>query len=66
MLAIIPNVDAFIKTQGLALQPPPAGMGTRATETVHATGWAVRRGARDPRSSRGAPTDGITQKPLYD
>ena len=66
VLAIIPNVDAFIKTMGLALEPPPAGMGPRATETIHATGWAVRRGARDPRSSRGAPTDGITQKPLYD
>jgi len=66
VLAIIPSVNSFIKTMGLALEPPPAGMGPRATETVHATGWAVRRGARDPRSSRGAPTDGITQKPLYD
>jgi hypothetical protein len=55
VLAIIPNVDAFMKPQGLALQPPPAGMGPRATETVHATGWAVRRGPRDPRSSRGGP-----------
>lgn len=59
VLAIIPNVQAFLKTQGHALGPPPAGMGTRATETVHATDWAVRRGPRDPRSSRGGPAGEI-------
>ena len=69
--ALIHRLDALESLRVLAIIPealllPPAGMETRATETVHTTGWAVRRGARDPRSSRGAPADGITQKPLYD
>jgi len=66
VLAIIPSVDSFAKGLGLALTPPPAGMGARATETVHATGWAVRRGPRDPRASRGGPAAGIAPKSLFD
>ena len=69
--ALIHRLDALESLRVLAIIPealllPPAGMETRATETVHATGWAVRRGARDPRSSRGAPADGIPTNRLYD
>ena len=66
VLAILPAVDAFLSSVGAPEPGAPPGWAEQAAEVIHATGWAVRRGPRDPRSSRGGPAGGITQKPLYD
>ena len=66
VLAIIPAVDAVLSSMGMPEAGAPPGWAEQAAEVIHATGWAVRRGPRDPRSSRGGPAGEIAQKPLYD
>lgn len=55
VLAIIPAVDALLSSVGSPEAGDPPGWAEQAAEVIHVTGWAVRRGPRDPRASRGGP-----------
>jgi hypothetical protein len=67
VLTHAPGIAALCKQVGSTADlSPPKGLRERAEEVIHRTGWAVRRGPCDPRSSRGGPAAGITTNGLYD
>jgi hypothetical protein len=67
VLTHAPGIAALCRQVGSTADlSPPEGLRERAEEVIHRTGWAVRRGPCDPRSSRGGPAAGITTNRLYD
>ena len=54
VLTHAPGIMALCKQVGSAADlSPPEGLRERAEEVIHRTGWAVRRGPCDPRTTRG-------------
>ncbi len=66
VLAHAPGLAALLEQMGSTADlSPPKGLRERAAAVVHRTGWAVRRGPRDPRTARGRRSPaaaGITPK----
>jgi hypothetical protein len=53
VLSFAPEVDGLARLVGMPEQGEPRGLREQAEEVMHRTGWAVRRGPRDPRTARG-------------
>lgn len=54
VLSHAPGIAALCKQVGSTADlSPPEGLRERAEEVIHRTGWAVRRGPCDPRTTRG-------------
>jgi hypothetical protein len=54
VLSHAPGIMALCKQVGSTADlSPPEGLRERAEEVIHRTGWAVRRGPCDPRTTRG-------------
>lgn len=53
VLSHFPAVDALARVVGMPELGEPEGLREGAEAVVHRTGWAVRRGPRDPRTTRG-------------
>jgi hypothetical protein len=67
VLSHAPGIMALCKQVGSPADlSPPEGLREHAEDVIHRTGWAVRRGPCDPRSSRGGPAAGLTTNRLYD